>query len=85
MNNYLINKTITNVIATMYGAVEPGKMYDSVKCRLLDFSSVSDRYVVLGNHHDAWTFGAADPNSGTAILMELGRALGDLCTHSESM
>ena len=51
----------------------------------LDFSSLqySDRYVVLGNHHDAWTFGAADPNSGTAILMELGRALSDLRTHSE--
>ena len=25
VNNYLINKTITNVIATIYGAVEPGQ------------------------------------------------------------
>ena len=25
VNNYLVNKTITNVIATIYGAVEPGK------------------------------------------------------------
>ena len=38
----------------------------------------SDRYVLLGNHHDAWTFGAVDPNSGTAVLMELARALSDL-------
>lgn len=37
VNNYLINKTITNVIATVYGAVEPGKMCHSVKCRLRFF------------------------------------------------
>ncbi|XP_010232289.1 probable glutamate carboxypeptidase LAMP1 isoform X2 [Brachypodium distachyon] len=30
-----------------------------------------DRYVILGNHRDAWTFGAADPNSGTAAMIEL--------------
>lgn len=28
------------------------------------------RYVILGNHRDAWTFGAVDPNSGTAVLLE---------------
>ena len=30
-----------------------------------------DRYVLLGNHRDAWTFGSIDPSSGTAALMEL--------------
>ncbi|KAG8491519.1 hypothetical protein CXB51_014891 [Gossypium anomalum] len=30
-----------------------------------------DRFVILGNHRDAWTFGAVDPNSGTAALLEL--------------
>ncbi|KAF8393459.1 hypothetical protein HHK36_021703 [Tetracentron sinense] len=30
-----------------------------------------DRFVVLGNHRDAWTFGAVDPNSGTAALLEV--------------
>eukprot|EP00475_Leptophrys_vorax_P039792 TRINITY_DN724_c0_g1_i3.p1 TRINITY_DN724_c0_g1~~TRINITY_DN724_c0_g1_i3.p1 ORF type:complete len:665 (+),score=166.95 TRINITY_DN724_c0_g1_i3:1585-3579(+) len=34
--------------------------------------------VVLGNHRDAWVFGAADPNSGTATLLELARGLGVL-------
>ncbi|KAI4380007.1 hypothetical protein MLD38_006241 [Melastoma candidum] len=34
-----------------------------------------DRYVVLGNHRDAWTFGAADPNSGTATLLEVAKRL----------
>ena len=30
-----------------------------------------NRYVLLGNHRDAWTFGAVDPNSGTAALLEV--------------
>lgn len=29
------------------------------------------RFVILGNHRDAWTFGAVDPNSGTATLLEV--------------
>ncbi|OAY82142.1 putative glutamate carboxypeptidase 2 [Ananas comosus] len=34
-----------------------------------------DRFVLLGNHRDAWTFGAVDPNSGTAALLELAQRL----------
>ncbi|KAK2989608.1 hypothetical protein RJ640_027382 [Escallonia rubra] len=34
-----------------------------------------DRYVILGNHRDAWTFGAVDPNSGTAALLEVAQRL----------
>ncbi|MFL6228488.1 MAG: M28 family metallopeptidase [Pyrinomonadaceae bacterium] len=37
-----------------------------------------DRWVVLGNHRDAWTFGAVDPNSGTASMLEMARGFGDL-------
>ncbi|KAF3442960.1 hypothetical protein FNV43_RR16878 [Rhamnella rubrinervis] len=37
-----------------------------------------DRFVILGNHRDAWTFGAADPNSGTATLLEVAQRLGKL-------
>ncbi|XP_056402751.1 putative N-acetylated-alpha-linked acidic dipeptidase isoform X2 [Hyla sarda] len=37
-----------------------------------------DRYVVLGNHRDAWVFGAIDPSSGTATMMEVSRALSKL-------
>ena len=37
-----------------------------------------DQWVVLGNHHDAWVFGAVDPSSGTATMLETARALGDL-------
>ncbi|XP_065855360.1 probable glutamate carboxypeptidase AMP1 isoform X1 [Euphorbia lathyris] len=32
-----------------------------------------DRYVILGNHRDAWTYGAVDPNSGTAALLDIAR------------
>ncbi|XP_071816862.1 putative N-acetylated-alpha-linked acidic dipeptidase [Apostichopus japonicus] len=37
-----------------------------------------DRYVILGNHRDAWAFGAIDPSSGTAAMMEVARAFGVL-------
>ena len=38
-------------------------------------SEEPDRYVMLGNHRDAWGFGALDPNSGTAQMMEVARVL----------
>ncbi|MEK7282917.1 MAG: transferrin receptor-like dimerization domain-containing protein [Acidobacteriota bacterium] len=34
-----------------------------------------ERLVVLGNHRDAWTYGAVDPNSGTASFLETARGL----------
>lgn len=36
-------------------------------------SEEPDRYVLLGNHRDAWTYGAVDPNSGTATLLDIAR------------
>eukprot|EP00250_Pteridium_aquilinum_P015225 c22459_g2_i1 orf=43-2142(-) len=41
-------------------------------------STEPDRYVLLGNHRDAWTYGAVDPNSGTAALLEVARRFGAL-------
>ncbi|XP_066273766.1 N-acetylated-alpha-linked acidic dipeptidase 2-like [Branchiostoma lanceolatum] len=35
-----------------------------------------DRYVVVGNHRDAWTYGGVEPSTGTACLMELTRTVG---------
>jgi len=37
-----------------------------------------DRTIVLGNHHDAWVYGAVDPISGTATMLELARVAGEL-------
>ena len=34
--------------------------------------------IILGNHHDAWCYGATDPGSGTAVFLEVLRAFGDL-------
>jgi hypothetical protein len=43
-----------------------------------------DRYVLVGNHRDAWVFGAVDPSSGTAALMEMGRAFAQVVKNGES-
>jgi N-acetylated-alpha-linked acidic dipeptidase len=37
-----------------------------------------DDWVVAGNHRDAWVFGAVDPNSGTAAMLETVHGLGEL-------
>jgi N-acetylated-alpha-linked acidic dipeptidase len=36
-----------------------------------------DKLVILGNHLDAWSYGAVDPSSGTAALLEVARAIGE--------
>jgi N-acetylated-alpha-linked acidic dipeptidase len=55
-------RTIRNVIGRLRGS-DP---------------AVADELVLLSNHHDAWTFGAVDPSSGTATALELARGLGEL-------
>ena len=37
-----------------------------------------DEWVTLGNHHDAWIYGAGDPSSGTAAVLEMARVMGRL-------
>jgi N-acetylated-alpha-linked acidic dipeptidase len=37
-----------------------------------------DDWVVAGNHRDAWVYGAVDPNSGTAAMLETVHGLGEL-------
>jgi len=58
-----VNTTIWNVIAET--PVDPN-------------SPVGDEQVLIGNHRDAWVFGAADPNSGTSVLLETARSIGEL-------
>ena len=38
-------------------------------------SSEPEKKVILGNHRDAWTHGAVDPNSGTAAQLEVARGI----------
>jgi N-acetylated-alpha-linked acidic dipeptidase len=44
----------------------------------LDGRAEPDRWVLLGTHHDAWTFGGVDPGSSAAAILELARALSEL-------
>jgi len=37
-----------------------------------------DEWVVVGNHRDAWVYGAVDPSSGTAAMLEAVHGLGAL-------
>jgi N-acetylated-alpha-linked acidic dipeptidase len=37
-----------------------------------------DHWIIRGNHHDAWVFGAADPFSGHVALMAEAKAIGHL-------
>lgn len=41
-------------------------------------SAEKDAWVVAGNHRDAWVYGAVDPNSGTAAMLEAVHGLGEL-------
>lgn len=38
----------------------------------------SEKSIIVGNHRDAWCFGAADPGSGTAVFLEIVRIFGEL-------
>ncbi len=44
----------------------------------LDGATEPEQWVVVSNHHDAWIYGAGDPSSGTAALLELARGIGEL-------
>jgi N-acetylated-alpha-linked acidic dipeptidase len=37
-----------------------------------------NEWVVAGNHRDAWVYGAVDPNSGTAAMLEAVHGIGEL-------
>ncbi len=37
-----------------------------------------DAWVLVGNHRDAWVYGAADPSSGTAAMLEAAHGVGAL-------
>ncbi|OAL73910.1 glutamate carboxypeptidase [Trichophyton violaceum] len=38
----------------------------------------SKNSIILGNHRDSWCFGAVEPGSGTAVLLEIARVFGEL-------
>lgn len=63
--------SMSNVMDDTYSPI-----YDSIG--IINGTS-PDEVVVIGNHWDAWLIGgAADPNSGTAVMVELAKAFGKL-------
>ncbi|CAN5269312.1 transferrin receptor-like dimerization domain-containing protein [soil metagenome] len=45
---------------------------------VIEGSEYPDEWIILGSHLDAWSFGATDPNSGTAMLLTLAESLMEL-------
>ena len=45
---------------------------------MLRGSAYPDQWIVRGNHHDGWVFGASDPLTGQVALMSEAKALGAL-------
>jgi len=41
-------------------------------------SAYPDEWVIAGNHRDAWVYGAVDPSSGTAAMLEAVHGVGTL-------
>lgn len=48
---------------------------------LLRGTEEPEKKIILGGHRDPWVFGAQDPNSGTAVLLETARAIGAAVKH----
>ncbi|HKD66584.1 MAG TPA: transferrin receptor-like dimerization domain-containing protein [Candidatus Binataceae bacterium] len=51
-------------------------IYDVIAMR--KGSTYPDQWVVRGNHHDGWVFGASDPLSGQVALLAEAKAIGGL-------
>ena len=51
-------------------------VYDVIA--MLHGTTYPDQWIVRGNHHDGWVFGASDPLTGQVALMDEAKALGTL-------
>ncbi|MGA7710892.1 MAG: transferrin receptor-like dimerization domain-containing protein [Rhizomicrobium sp.] len=51
-------------------------LYDVIA--VMKGSTYPDQWVIRGNHHDGWVFGASDPLSGQVALLEEAKAIGEL-------
>ena len=45
---------------------------------VIDGIEQTEHPIIIGNHYDAWCYGATDPGSGTAVLIEMLRVFGEL-------
>jgi len=72
---YNVGPTPSNIALDMHIEIEESQAiaYDVVGAFK---GEIEDEVVLIGNHRDAWDAGAADPNSGSAILNELVHGFG---------
>jgi len=54
----------------------PIKIYDVIA--QIKGSVAPDEWIIRGNHHDGWVYGAQDPHSGHSAMMEEARVLGQM-------
>ncbi|XP_071956674.1 putative N-acetylated-alpha-linked acidic dipeptidase [Antedon mediterranea] len=64
-----INKEVR---MNIYSSNVRGMAYNTIG--MIEGEVEPDRYVIMGNHRDAWAFGAIDASGGTAVMMEVARA-----------
>ena len=77
VNNRQEERVSSNVIGVLLGSEEPDRFHQECAQPTSKTGQNQDiRYVMMGNHRDAWGFGALDPGSGTAQMMEVAKFFG---------
>ncbi|CAH1792636.1 unnamed protein product [Owenia fusiformis] len=71
--NMINNRTVK---LTVNNKNERRTIYNTIG--IIKGSVEPDRYIIIGNHRDAWNFGAIDNTQGTALLHEFARVFGAL-------
>jgi N-acetylated-alpha-linked acidic dipeptidase len=66
------------VVATLDVEMTAGRLPIRNVLATLRGSTDPDRIVMLGGHHDAWTFGGVDPGTSASVLVEVASGLAAL-------
>ncbi|KAF1779184.1 Glutamate carboxypeptidase-like protein [Phytophthora cactorum] len=66
--------TVLNLDVAMDNSIGP--IWDVIGT--IEGTEEPDQMIIIGNHRDAWVCGAVDPSSGSAVMLEIARGLGDL-------
>lgn len=77
--NYTFGGKLKNnkkFILNVFNQRRIAKIHDVIG--IIEGSIEPDRYVLVGNHRDAWTFGSVDPNTGTSAMLEISRVFMEL-------
>jgi N-acetylated-alpha-linked acidic dipeptidase len=73
---YHIGPSIAKVHMTVASDWGQKPVYDVIA--VMKGSTAPDQWIVRGNHHDGWVFGAWDPLAGNVALMAEAKAIGGL-------